>query len=244
MTQDPPKRPPLRDESAETIGGVLGLLTHDLRNPLAALSSNVGFLNMVGDSFSDDVREAIEDVHLSIEALTRIVDSLELLAHDLGPLETMSPMSVRIADRLRSLLPPIERAAASHGVELAIATNGHDEDRILVGEVYFGRALSALLLNAITAAPPRSMVRLNILAEGQDFIFRVTDEGEALDPALAEAALSAAGQVEIKTTKAGRYSRGLGLYVVARSAEVAAAHVRVGSSDTGSAIELVCKQAV
>jgi signal transduction histidine kinase len=244
LTQFPPKRRPIREESPDRIGGVLGLITHDLRNPLAALSSNAGFLHMVGDSFSEEVREALHDVQLSIEALTRIVDSLELVSHDLGTISGPAPIVVRVGDLLRTVLPPVERAAQSHGVQLVMFRNGHDDDRIRVGEVYFIRSLVALLLNAITAAPARSEVVCSLLVDGDDFVFRVTDDGAALDPGLTEAALSAVGQLEIKTARAGRYSRGLGLYVVARSSELAGAHIRVGSSQTGSVIELVCTQAV
>lgn len=244
MTQFPPKRGALREESAEIVGAVLGLLTHDLRNPLAALSSNIGFLNMVAEPFSEEVREALVDVQLSIEALSRIIDSVELISHDLGAHSAPAQLSVRIGDVMKAALPPVERAAVSHGVHLNTGRGGMDDDRILVGELYFTRALVALLLNAITAAPPRSTVRLDVLRDGDNVVFQVMDDGDALDPDLAEAAFSAAGQVEIKTKKAGRYSRGLGLYVVARSAELAGAHLRVISSNSGSVIDLVCKQAV
>lgn len=240
MTQSLPKRPALRDESVDAIGGVLGLLTHDLRNPLAALSSNVGFLNMVGEPFSEDVREALQDIQLSIEALAKIVDSLELVAHDLGKHTVPQQLAVRVSDVLRVAVPPSQRTAQSHGVGLVIDVNGHDHDRLFVGESYFAKALAALLLNAITSAPPRTTVRLDVIVEENDFIFRVTDQGEALDPQLTPAAFAAAGQLEIKTEKAGRYSRGLGLYVVARSAELAGARLRVGLNGAGSTIDLVC----
>ena len=242
MTQSLPKRPALREESVAAIGGVLGLLTHDLRNPLAALSSNVGFLNMVGEPFSQDVQEALQDIQLSIEALARIVDSLELVAHYLGTHTVPPKFAVRVSDVLRVAVPPTERAAHSHGVVLFINVNGHDDDRLFVGESYFAKALAALLLNAITSAPARTTVRLDVIVEENDFIFRVTDQGEALDPQLTQAALTATGQVEIKTEKAGRYSRGLGLYVVARSAELAGAHLRFGLNDSGSTIDLVCSR--
>src|SRR5690606_33632875 len=74
---------PIAEESPSTIADVLGLITHDMRNPLAALSSNVGFLNMVSDGMSEDAREAVDDLQLSVEAMGRIIDSLELLCHDL-----------------------------------------------------------------------------------------------------------------------------------------------------------------
>lgn len=243
MTQSPAKRPALREESVEAIGGVLGLLTHDLRNPLAALSSNVGFLNMVGEAFSQEVVEALQDIQLSIEALARIVDSLELVAHDLDTFTPPPQFAVRVAGILRVVLPPIERAAQSHGVALLVNMNGYDDARLFIGETYFCKALAALLLNAITSAPSRTTVALDVIAEEADLLFRVVDQGEALDPAFTQAAVSATGQVEIKTEKAGRYSRGLGLYVVARSAELASARLRIGATGIGSTIDLVCSQA-
>jgi len=243
VTQSSPKRGPLREESVEALGAVLGLLTHDLRNPLAALSSNVGFLNMMNNSFTEEVREALVDVQLSIEALSRIIDTLELVSHDLSGHACPSPSRLRVSDVLRSALPPVERAAASHGVQIKVDLLGMDEAHFVAGEFYFSRALVALLLNAITAAPPRSTVRLELLRTQDAVVFRVKDDGEALDPELAAAALSAAGQVEIKTKKAGRYSRGLGLYVVVRCAELAHARLHVGSSAQGSELDLVCKAA-
>ena len=197
---------------------------------------------MVGDPFSQDVREALQDIQLSIEALARIVDSLELVAHDLGTHTVPPKFAVKVSDVLRTSVPPTERAAQSHGVGLSININGHDSARLFVGESYFSKALAALLLNAITSAPSRTTVRLDVIAEEADLVFRVVDQGEALDPELAQAALSATGQVEIKTEKAGRYSRGLGLYIVARSAELAGAHLRIGLNDVGSTIDLVCSR--
>jgi len=243
VTQSSPKRGPLREESVEALGAVLGLLTHDLRNPLAALSSNVGFLNMMDNSFTEEMREALVDVQLSIEALSRIIDSVELISHDLGGHAAPEPTRLRVADMLKKVLPPVERAAASHGVQVTVEPLDMALERILVGEVYFSRALIALLLNAITAAPPRSTVRLEVVETPGEVVFRVKDDGEALDPNLADAALSAAGQVDIKTKKAGRYSRGLGLYVVVRCAELAGASLRVGSGSKGSVFDLVAKRA-
>jgi len=81
-----------------------------------------------------------------------------------------------------------------------------------------------------------------VIAQEPEIIFRVVDQGEALDPQLIQAALSATGQVEIKTEKAGRYSRGLGLYVVARSAELAGARLSIGSGGPGSTIDLICSR--
>jgi signal transduction histidine kinase len=198
---------------------------------------------MMTHSFSEEVREALVDVHLSIEALSRIIDTLELMSHDLSGHACPGPTRLRASDVIRAALPPVERAAASHGVQVKVDLLDMGEAHFSAGELYFSRALVALLLNAITAAPPRSTVRLELQSTSDTVIFRVKDDGEALDASLAASALSAAGQVEIKTKRAGRYSRGLGLYVVARCAELGHAELRVGVSDKGSVLDLVCKRA-
>jgi len=234
-------RLPIAEESHEVLGDVLGLVAHDLRNPLAALSSNVGFLGMVGDGLSDDAREAIDDLQLSIEAMG---NSVELVCHDLKAQEPPPPLALNIGSAVRGFQAQAERAAKSHGVGLEVDLCGLDQDKFIASDHAFRRALTALVHNALTVAPPRSTVHLSLRRDDDRIVFRVEDDGVALSPALAEAALSAGGQVEVKTDPAGRYSRGLGLYVVARSAELAGVKLRIAETESGSAIELVAPAAV
>lgn len=235
------RRRTLHEEEPNTVSQVLALLAHDLRNPLAALSSNVGFLEMMKSDVSEDVAEAVMDLQLSIEALGRIIDSLELVSHDLGRGRVPAAVQVRVGSLLAALRPQADRAAVSHGVALKVDGGSADDEQIYVSEVYFQRALTALVHNAITAAPARSTVRLETERRGDSLVFRVLDDGVALSPELAEAALTAAGQSEVKTARGGRYSRGLGLYAVARSAELSGAKLRIGETESGSSLELACR---
>lgn len=230
---------PLAEEKPSVLADILGLVTHDIRNPLAALSSNVGFLNMVGDTMSEDAREAVADLQLSIEAMGRIIDSMELLCHDLKSHQPGTPMALSVGSVIRSVRGQAERAAESHGVQLEFKCEAHDADRFIAAEVPFLRALSALIHNALTVAPPRSLVTLSVHVDAAGVSFLVEDSGPRLSEELAESALTAAGQVEIKTAPGGRYSRGLGLYPVARSAELASVKLRFLERESGSAIELL-----
>lgn len=233
---------PIAEESPSTIADVLGLITHDMRNPLAALSSNVGFLNMVSDGMSSDAREAVDDLQLSIEAMGRIIDSLELLCHDLKCQKFGVAMSLTVGSVVRAVSGQAERAAQSHGVVLKLDCGAHEADRFLAVENPFLRALSALIHNALTVAPPRTTVTMTVKVGSEGVSFLVEDRGPGLSPEFAEAALTASGQVDIKTASGGRYSRGLGLYVVARSAELAGVKLRIGETEQGSALELIAKQ--
>src|SRR5688572_5992734 len=57
--------------SSKLVSALLGLSVHDLRNPLSALQSNLGFLRSQVD-LKPEVHEALDDVGVSCEALSRI----------------------------------------------------------------------------------------------------------------------------------------------------------------------------
>src|SRR5690606_3048732 len=67
--------------TAEVLGELLGLLAHDLRNPLSALHSNVGYLGSLSERYDDDAKEAIADALLSCDSLRTVIDSVEILSH-------------------------------------------------------------------------------------------------------------------------------------------------------------------
>lgn len=223
--------PALREESQETVGGVLALLAHDLRNPLAALLSNASFLSMVLKDLSADAREALEDVQLSVEALGRITDSLEVVSRDLAlrPARATSPMTV--AGAVGSVISEAERAAKSHGVRLLSELSAAKDVAFVASEPDFSRALSALLHNGISVAPPGTEVRFEVRSSDTEVLLELFDDGPKIPDALRRQAVSASGQAEIKTTRGARYSRGLGLYVARRSATLAGGQLEIPSAD-------------
>jgi signal transduction histidine kinase len=78
----------------DLVGGLLGLIVHDLRNPLSALHSNASFLQSVRDVTSPDAKEALEDASYSVrveftpsaDADVRLATSREMLGRALGNL--------------------------------------------------------------------------------------------------------------------------------------------------------------
>ncbi len=227
----------LADLEPELLGEIVALMAHDLRNPLAALLSNVGYLSMVGQTLSIEVREALFDLQLSVEALARMSDTLETVSHDLRRVAPALPSSVAVSRLVPSILPAVERAAQSYGVVLSVRLQG--ERTIRVVEAPFARALTNLLHNAVGLAPHSSEVRLTSYDEVGHLVLRVEDDGVPLDVVSARSAFSARGQLDAKSAASGRYTRGLGLYMVGKNARLAGVEVRVGHAEHGSCIELV-----
>lgn len=229
----------LRWESPESLGKLLGLLTHDFRNPLAALASNVGFLQMISKEMSEEAREALQDLQLSVEALGRMADSLEFISHDLSDRAPVPPSPLAVGAMVRGVRPAAERSALSHRITLEFAVEQQEGTQFMAGERAFSRALSGLIHNALSVAPSGSVVKVRALRRLDEVVFRVEDDGPALSPAMLVQVSTAAAQDSHKSERAARYSRGLGLYIVARSADAAGVRLCIGEGETKSVIELV-----
>lgn len=227
----------------DRLGEILGLLAHDLRNPLAALASNVGYLGMLDETGSEDAVEALQDLQLSVEALGRIVNSVEVLSHDLREKPAGLPTSLPVASLIHGFEAEVQRAAESHGVTFRVELAGYEGLMLLTTEADFVRALGGLLHNALTVSKPREVVSLSVEVHGDEVHFIVTDTGPIVRAELAESIFSASGQVQIKTSAEGRYSRGLGLYVSARCARLAGLKLSFGQDGEKSQLRLVAQQA-
>ncbi len=221
------------------MGAVLGLFAHDLRNPLSALRSNLGFVVSSGGELDPDVREALEDSSVSCESLLRIIDNVEVLARDLRD-EELAKDGVSAATLLDEALARHQTLAASHSVNLAVDPGPRDKSPWLaVNAGAAATALSNLLCNAIQHTGSGGSVRAELVVNGDQCIIRVQDGGAALQPEDAAIALSLLGQLSAKREGRARYSYGLGLYSARRAAELAGGLIRLGTAETGNVFELV-----
>lgn len=221
------------------IGALLRLLAHDLRNPLAALDSNLAFLEVELDGASHGASESFEDVKLCCDGLTRLVDGLEVLGRFLQGKVQEEASRVPFGGLVAQALRATEPSARSHGVELPRPETFLGADfEILVGREMFSRALRGLLQNAIQHAPAGSSVSLSYATRSDAVVLRVEDGGAALDAALARDAFTAAGQLRAKSSRGGRYSGGLGLFCARVCAEASGARLEATPSAAGNVFEL------
>lgn len=233
----------LRGEAPENIGDLLGLVTHDLRNPLAALSSNVGFLQMLASEMNEESRETIDDLQISVEALGRITDTLELLGYELIGRSGERPSVLDVGSVLRAVEKPAVRSAKSHEVTLTFAIDDRESIRFRASVQAFSRALSALIHNALTVAPQKSEVIVRVTKEGERVVFRVEDVGPALTAEMLQSVGTVEAQNRLKSDRSSRYSRGLGLFTAQHWARRAGVTLRIGEHAKGSALELVAASA-
>lgn len=231
------------NDMAET----LSLLAHDLKNPLAAVLTNLGFVRGFVDALDpgvppdeaelSDVRDAMLDAKLACEALQRFVGNLEIVSRDLGggrasfPPEPLPLDILAIADEVASRH---RLAAASRRLELVVtsvspAWGRGDRDSIQ-------RAVDNLIANAVQYAPAGTKITVEIAGGRDEVTLTVLDAGVAIPEGMREDAITRAGQSRAKGSAEARYGRGLALYAAATSARIGGGRLFVDARDGKSAI--------
>lgn len=223
----------MEDLDPNLIGDLLGLVAHDLRNPLSALHSNVSFLDSILDNADQDSREALADAIVSCDGLLHIIDNLDLLAYVLRGRQPVPSGPVALAPLVTEVLARAAGAATSHGVELA-ADPGLQSlgTQVLAHRDMLARSLANLVHNAIQhggTAP----VRVSASEQDGRAYVRIVDGGTPLAEALRASSFSAVGQLSSKGVGGGRYGRGIGLFSAKVAADAAGASVAWFEPDSG-----------
>jgi signal transduction histidine kinase len=225
---------------SELVGGLLGLIVHDLRNPLSALHSNASFLQTARDTTGEDAREALEDVSASCEALGHIIDNVELLSLALRGERRFEQNLFTVRDLVADSLARSRSLAVSYGVRVEFTPTADADVKLATSREMLGRALGNLIKNGIQHAQDGLPVRVSVRAESSRVVLLVEDGGAPVAGEFQDKAFTAEGQVFTKGQVGARYSRGIGLYAARLAAEASGAEVSAVSppSGSGNAFEL------
>lgn len=164
------------EESARVRDEMLSIVSHDLRNPLGAISIAASALR---GGEEHDVEKLATDIGRSSEwALHIIHDLVDASVIEAGRLTIYpEPMTVHaIVETLESLFEGQARVA---GVDFAVHAQGAprwvvaDVDRLI-------QAVGNLLTNAIKFTPSGGAVTLRVAGDGETISFVVTDTGPGI----------------------------------------------------------------
>src|SRR5450432_274161 len=147
------------------VGGLLALIVHDLRNPLSALHSNASFLQSARDTTSADVKEALEDVSASCEALGHIIDNVELLALALRGERRFERSSFSARELITEVMARSRSLATSYAVRLEFVVSADADLKLSANREMLGRALGNLIKNSIQHAQEGVPVRISVRVE-------------------------------------------------------------------------------
>lgn len=154
-------------------------VSHDLRSPLTAILGYVELIERAG-SLNPQQTDFAGRVRISVEQIANLVNDLLDLGRIEAGLDTTkerTPMAVLTHYALDGLRTTIENKG------LRLETNFQDSLPCVYGDpVRLRQMVSNLLENAMKYTPPGGRIFVEIEAEGNQMILRVSDTGPGIPP--------------------------------------------------------------
>lgn len=203
---------PLPDEAR----ALIGRFVHDLKSPLSSILINGGLLE--SDGPPGERAEIVRDIRDAAASIDRLLACLSALARSTAEREhDPAPVAVRA---LVDAAIEAERLTAE-AKELRVLRGAPGPEVLVLGDAaLLGRAVGALVDNAVTHSPFGGVVLVDVAARRGLVEIRVRDDGPCVPGEWRERALERAANLDPEARPFIRPSRGLGL-VAARLGVVA-----------------------
>ena len=196
-------------ERLAAIGATAGMVGHDIRNPLQAITSDVYLAKVELDSVPDaewktNALESLTEIEKNVTYINKIVQDLQDYARPLKPVAKQLNLSELIEGLIKNSRIP-EEIKVVFKVQKEAANIVADPEIIR-------RVLANLITNAVQAMPEGGTLNISIAKEANDVVIILQDTGVGI-PEEAKARLF----TPLFTTKSK--GQGFGLAVVKRLVE-------------------------
>ena len=198
--------------------------SHELRNPLAIIRTNIDVAMADPEADPEDLRHAIGVIRRASDRMARLVDDLLALAHRQAPTMEREPVDLgaAVVEASDEFLAPAEARGIT--LDRAIAP-----EVVVVGDRdALKRAVANLLENAVRLAPAGSRIRLATGSEGDRAWIAVNDEGPGIPPEHQQRVFDRFWRADRARSRADG-GTGLGLAIVRQIAETHGGQVRLHS---------------
>ena len=200
--------------------------SHELRNPLAVMRTNLDVALADADADPAELRDAAVVVGRTAERMSRLVD--DLLAYARHGLPDEQWEEVDLAPIVHESVDEFTRPAEARSLRL-VGTSAAGV-RVMADRTELKQALANLVGNAVRLAPNDTTIAVTSGVESGWAYLSVADEGPGLAPEQHDAVFDrfwrAPGQAEAD----GERRSGLGLTIVKQIADRHGGHVAVASS--------------
>jgi two-component system, sensor histidine kinase and response regulator len=215
---------------------MVGLLVHDLRNPLTGIT---GFLSLlIEDTADSDARqEAINALEASDRAREILDDLLAVRMLESGTLALRYEL-VHAESLVKDAIGSLAGEAKARQVRIAEVVDGDDLSMVADCKLV-RRAVENLLSNALKYSPGGSTVRAAIRSHGPEIEIEIADRGCGIPSDLQGQVFQKFASVEAWRGEARR-GVGLGLYLVSLVASAHGGHARVRHRKHGGAAFGLC----
>ncbi len=196
---------------------LIGILAHDLRNPLSMSMSMTEFIQVDKTKLSDEQLQASQIIW---KALNRMNDMIAKIL-DVKAIESNQ---INLEMEQLDLREVVERCRISHeepagNKNITISTRIDTEARIIADGNYLVQVVDNLLSNAIKFSLPGSSVYITIRELGEQVRLEIRDEGPGLSSADMKKLFGKYQKLSARPT-GGEQSTGLGLSIVKKYVEL------------------------
>ena len=211
----------------------LAMLAHELRNPLAPISSAAQLLRML---FANEprVKQASEVISRQVTHMTHLVDDLLDVSRVTRGLATIDKTEVELGDVLREAVEQVMPVIEARGHRLAL--DGPDRPLLVSGDrTRLIQVAANLLSNAAKYTPDGGNLRVALCAHAGSALLEVQDNGIGIGPDLLPVVFDLFTQGQ-RTPDRAQGGLGLGLALVKKLVELHGGTVdaRSGGADQGS----------
>jgi two-component system CheB/CheR fusion protein len=199
----------LGSESLVAIGKTAGMVGHDIRNPLQAITSDVYLMKSDLASLPESqerkgIKESLESIEKNVEYINKIVSDLQDFARKGSPKPTAVNVEKAIQEILSSTIIP-QHIAVSISMQ-------KDFPPLILDESYLKRIITNLISNAVQAMPTDGKLMIAVFRQNNRAVINVEDNGVGVPEELKSKMFK-----PLFTTKAK--GQGFGLAVVKKLTE-------------------------
>jgi sigma-B regulation protein RsbU (phosphoserine phosphatase) len=213
-------------QRAEFERQLIGIVSHDLRNPLSAITLTVSVLQR--QVSGERQQRSLHLMRLSAERATRMIrDVLDFTQARLGGGIRVQPKTTDLHELVRAVVDEAHASRPERSIEVARSGSGvgqWDPDRL-------AQVISNLLSNALQYSPAETPVRVETRGEGEAVVLEVHNRGAPIAEGLVPRIFEPLERGTSLVDEAGR-SVGLGLYIVRHLVLAHAGTVSVRSTAT------------
>lgn len=164
---------------------VIGILSHELRNPLNAISTMIDVVEqgqeIVGESPQDDpqphfTRSALALIRRNVETLARLIGDLLDLTHLAKGTVQLKLETVNVNDFISSVVTNLEGHQKTAGIEIDVNFQAR-QSQIQADAAKLEQILSNLIGNALKFTPAGGRVSVLTRNEAGELVIEVSDSG-------------------------------------------------------------------